>query len=295
MEFLKYHHIERLGATEVADILEGRCYVFPKIDGTNASVWWDNGLQAGSSNRHLSIDNDNAGFLASTLEAENIKRFLEENQNIRLYGEWLVPNSLRTYRDDAWRKFYVFDVMRDDKFMRYEDYQPLLEAYEIEYIPPIFIVENPKEERLYNALEQNSFLVKDGSGTGEGIVIKNYDFVNKFGRTSWAKIVTSEFKAENAKSFGHSEVKEKAGIEDKIAADFVTLALIEKVHAKIVNETGGWSSRDIPRLLNTVYYDIVREEIWAILKKHKNPKIDFSELMKAVFRGVKFLKPELFS
>lgn len=65
MEFLKYQHLERFGTTEVENIELGKTHVFPKIDGTNASVWLDkNGnIQAGSRKRHLSLDSDNAGFL----------------------------------------------------------------------------------------------------------------------------------------------------------------------------------------------------------------------------------------
>ncbi len=294
-EFLKYTHIERIGTTEVDGILEGRCYVFPKIDGTNGSVWLADGkLQAGSRNRHLSLDADNAGFLAAMLEDKAINTFFQSHPDKRLFGEWLVPHSLKTYADSAWRKFYVFDVLQGEKHLSYEDYAPLLEEHGIEYVPPIFIVENPREERLFSALEQNNFLIKDGEGSGEGIVIKNYSFINRFGRPAFAKLVTAEFKAKHVKALGPREIKEKARVEDAIAAQFVTKSMVDKVYAKIVNETGGFSSRDIPRLLNTVFYDIIREETWEILKAHKNPTIDFSILMKAVFAHTKVYKPEIF-
>ena len=40
-EFKKYQHVERLGTSEVQGIENGMCYVFPKIDGTNAScIMW---------------------------------------------------------------------------------------------------------------------------------------------------------------------------------------------------------------------------------------------------------------
>lgn len=35
--FIKYQHLERLGNQETNGILDGEVYVFPKIDGTNAS------------------------------------------------------------------------------------------------------------------------------------------------------------------------------------------------------------------------------------------------------------------
>ena len=65
MKFRKYQHIERFGTTEVSQIEFGECFIFPKIDGTNASVWLDDGeICAGSRQRQLSIEADNAGFYA---------------------------------------------------------------------------------------------------------------------------------------------------------------------------------------------------------------------------------------
>ena len=41
-DFIKYQHIERWGMDEVEGIEIGTCHVFPKLDGTNASVYLDN-------------------------------------------------------------------------------------------------------------------------------------------------------------------------------------------------------------------------------------------------------------
>ena len=75
LEFKKYQHLEKLGYPDVENILEGMCYIFPKIDGTNGSVWIDksNVVQAGSRNRQLSLDSDNAGFYAHILQCQKIK------------------------------------------------------------------------------------------------------------------------------------------------------------------------------------------------------------------------------
>ena len=43
MTFRRYQHLERFGTTEVQNIELGECYIFPKIDGTNSSVWIENG------------------------------------------------------------------------------------------------------------------------------------------------------------------------------------------------------------------------------------------------------------
>ncbi len=155
-EFLKYQHIERLGSDEVEGILEGRCYVFPKIDGTNASVWMeDDGLpHAGSRNRELSLGNDNAGFCRWV--KDNWKEFmplLAAHPRYRVYGEWLVPHTLRTYREEAWRKFYIFDVydQETEAYLPYERYADLCAHYLLPFpvIAPLEIVENATLEHLH--------------------------------------------------------------------------------------------------------------------------------------------------
>lgn len=298
MEFKKYMHIEKFGNTEVENIELGTCYIFPKLDGTNASVWMDNeedGLQAGSRNRHLTLDNDNAGFLEWASQNNSLNKFLADFPELRLYGEWLVPHSLKTYRKEAWRDFYVFDVVDENgKYLNYYEYKVLLDEYGINYIPPIKIIKNGSyEDFVFQMNNNNNFLIEDGKGMGEGVVLKNYDFSNKYGRTTWAKIVTSEFKEKHNKTMGAPKTERKM-VEEDIVNTFVTVALCEKVHAKIVNETNDWSSKYIPRLLNTVYYDLVKEECWEFVKKYKNPKINFKTLQHLTFQKVKENLPKIF-
>ena len=77
MEYLRYQHIERYGNDEVDGINIGTCYVFPKIDGTNASVWLgdDGQIKAGSRTRELSRESDNAGFYTYVQTSEKLLGF----------------------------------------------------------------------------------------------------------------------------------------------------------------------------------------------------------------------------
>jgi hypothetical protein len=295
MSFLKYQHLERYGNTEVEGIEVGTCYVFPKLDGTNGSVWWDDGVKAGSRNRELTLDNDNAGFMNAMVVDKAITCFFDNTKNVVLYGEWLVPHTLKTYNDDAWRKFYVFDVYdrNKERLLSYDEYSEWLVAVGLNVIAPIAIIKNGSIDHFTECLSKAHYLVKDGEGSGEGVVIKNYDYKNKYGRQTWAKIVTNEFKAKHHTEMGAPVIGGEI-VEEKIAAKYVTQALVDKVEAKIVNEMEGWSSKYIPRLIHTVYYDLVTEETWNFVKEFKNPKVDFKVLSHYVTAKIKELKKELF-
>ena len=301
MNFRKYQHIERFGTDEVLGIDIGTNYVFPKIDGTNASVWLgdDGELRAGSRIRELAVDNDNAGFCAWAMKQDNLVRFVKAHPNVRLYGEWLVPHSLRTYRDDAWKRFYVFDVSfeigEDAELVSYDRYQPMLEEYGIDYIPPIAVIRGGTYEAFIRLLEKNVFMIQDGKGAGEGIVIKNYEYRNKQHRQVWAKIVTNEFKERHAKVMGAPVVKTEAMVEQEIVDQFCTEAFVSKEHAKIVVEKDGWQSQYIPMLLGRVFSELVKEEIWNIVKAHKMPTVNFKTLNTLVTAKVKTVKRELFA
>lgn len=296
----KYQHLERYGTDEVEGIDVGRCYVFYKIDGTAGSVWTDNNqVYCGSRNRVLSLDKDNQGFMEYVTENANINMYMMSHPDHILFGEWLVPHSLKTYRQEAWRKFYVYDVAlrKDDgsfEYLPYDLYKPLLDWHDLDYIPPVRVLKNPTREMLEKCLEESGqFLVEDGKGKGEGIVIKNYDYYNKYGRQTWAKLICNEFKEKHHKAMGAPE-SGGMSIEERIVEEYVTAAFVDKEYAKIVNLEGWWQTAYIPRLLNTVWHELIKEETWNILKKHKNPKIDFKYLQRLTTAKVKVIKKELF-
>lgn len=295
MDFVKYIHLERFGTDEVDGINIGECHIFPKLDGTNGSVWFEenHGVCTGSRNRILSLDDDNAGFTRYVYDQPNISKCFEEYPDIRLYGEFLVPHSLKTYRNEAWRKFYIFDVTRNGQFLHFNEYLEICKKYELDFIPCMLVAKNPTYEMLLKAVEDNKFLMSDGAGFGEGIVIKQYGWTNRFQRTTWAKLIATHFKDKHLAEMGANKLVNRM-VEDDICDVYVTQHLVEKVVAKIRLEHGAFSSKNIPQLLNTVYHDLITEEMWDIVKKHKNPKIDFKTLNTCAINQVKRLLPELF-
>lgn len=307
MEFKQYQHIERVGTSSVDGLLKGKCYITPKIDGTNASIWLgeDGEVHRGSRKRDLTVGDDNAGFREWVNMHPNFKEYLVAHPTHRLYGEWLVPHTIKQYVDSAWRNFYVFDVTKDtgekdsygepiEKYLPYEDYFWRLEAHNILYLKPLAIIENPTIEELKELMEKNTFLMKEGE-VGEGIVIKNYDFVNKYGRIVWGKMVRAEFIKKNGGK--PKAIKDKEGYgetEISIVNTYITETLIDKEKAKIELEKGGWESKYIGQLLGTVYHCLIEEEMWNIVKKYKNPTINFKQLQVLTTEKIKELKEDLF-
>src|SRR4030042_4616656 len=114
MPFEEYMHIERLGTKEVGGILDGTVHVFPKLDGANAQVWMEDGqLCCGTRTRRVGDDEQGPfGKLREyVLSHKGIQGFfadpVTQRKRLRLYGEGLIPPTLRSYLPDAWNKFYV--------------------------------------------------------------------------------------------------------------------------------------------------------------------------------------------
>lgn len=286
MQFEKYQHIERFGTVATDGILDGDIYIFDKLDGTNTGVYLnDNGeVEISSRNRVLTLDNDNAGACCYVLSNDKFNRYLRTHPTHRLFGEWLVKHSVTTYKDDAWRKLYIFDVIDTsaNRYLTYEEYTPLLDEFNIDYIPLIAKLDHPNADDVIKLQDSCTFLQKD-KRLGEGIVIKRYDFVNRFGKTVWAKIVrtVANILPKTCKPVNTDS------IEFKIVNEFLTSHIINKERDKLSNGNGGWQTKLIPALLSNVWYTLISEEIFNVVKKYHNPTVDFKLLQKLVTAKIK--------
>ena len=323
--FRKFDHVERGKHRAVDGICLGECWVFPKLDGTNASVWaefvigpgsgdpGEHVVRVGSRNRQLSEGSDNAGFHAyvhgDSDTAENIRRLILYHPNLILYGEWLVPHTVKGYKDDAWRKFYVFDVFNREtqSYVDYMTYRELLTEAGIDFLPATRM-HNPTGPELDEMAARQSYLCKDGE-FGEGIVVKNYGWRNQFDRQPWMKVLRDGFmnkKAIKSQGADHGATEAEIAealvdghlVEKEFAKGVVRLAESMKVHLDI--NTDGFveehRGKVIGILLAQVFNCVIDEELTArALKKFGYPTVDFRVLRAMVIRRVKELKPELFS
>jgi len=307
--FHSYEKVERLEKEECDGILNGGCYIFEKIDGANAQIYLDTETQEiafGSRNRVLGIG-DNLisgdlfrGFAAWVKEnREPLQKFFDIHPNFILYGEWLIKHSIQ-YSPTAYSKFYVFDIYDsiEGRYMGIESHrswQDLLNLG-INFVAFDYRLENPTMQDLMRMLELPS---RYGAKFREGIVIKNYNFLNKFGRQPYAKLLHETF--QEVKSKPKAPIAPDA-IELAIQAQYVTEARVKKIVNKIrmqnfINnvhplalvaydpreDKSRLEMKHIPQVINMVWYDIITEDMNDILKRLKDPTINFKLLKRLVF------------
>ena len=292
MEFHKYQHIMKLGTNEVDGILNGTFDLFYKIDGTNSQVFLkdENTLGFGSRNREITPNDDNAGFAKAMTEDKELYSellsILRTHPSYTIYGEWLVPHTLKSYTQDSWKKFYVFDILDEDtgEYLPYREYSKIFEGCgHLRVIPLMCELEDPTPEQIQEKLQQTgAFLC--ATGLGEGIVIKNYSFVNKYGRRTWAKILTEDFlgKKKSLRSTNKA-IKDGAvehATEHSIINRYLTDEHIAKEYSKICERYGEavMDPRHTFELLNRVFLEFWSDNWEIILNKMHMPTIDFRAL-----------------
>jgi hypothetical protein len=224
-QFRTYDKVERLGKEEVEGILNGTVYVFEKIDGANVSLYWDkeNGLVICSHNNIVYSDKFGGNFrgIVEYVKANpNIVEMVKRHSLCIFYGEWLVHHTIK-YPPEYINRIWFFDIYSRDinKYLTWNENRYVFESYKVNYITLKDILQNSNIEKLQEYMKDNQF---KGEPQQEGIVIKNYNFINKYGRQQWAKIVNEQFK-EVAR-----EPKEKSQLEVKLAQRYVTEARVEE-------------------------------------------------------------------
>lgn len=283
MTFKKYPKIHRLGKDETIGILEGTCYVQEKIDGANVSIWLDKRGEVTCGSRNRELTEGFNGFVEWVKGSENVKEFFQENPTLRLYGEWLVKHTI-AYNETAYRQFYLFDITEvedgeeSEEFSAPEAVNMIAEAFGFKY-PQLFgEFENPTVEQI------QEFVGKSEIGDkGEGVVIKNMDFRDKYGNHNYAKIVTQAFKEDNGITFGGNNKFSDTYWEMYIVNKYMTLPRVEKIMNKlqpVIEEK--LDLQHTPRVSGTAYHDMLTEEIWEIAGKVGT--VDFKALKKLAQR-----------
>lgn len=275
MEFKAYPKIHRLGKDETEGILDAPITVQEKIDGANISIWLgsDGLVHCGSRTRELTEGFN--GFVDAVKANPLIKEYLTSFPTHRLYGEWLVKHTI-TYPDAAYKKIYLYDIYVQD----FENFVPQLvvettaRALKLEY-PHIFATNQVLTEDKIQEMVGKSAI----GPTGEGVVIKQEHFINKFGDHAYAKVVHQNFKEHNAIVFGGNNKHSETYWEMYIVNKYCTVARVQKIMNKIQPTIDRkLHMEQTSQVANTCYHDLITEEAWEIAKKV--PAINYKALQR---------------
>lgn len=304
--FKPFLHVERLDETkiDVSAFLNGTVYCFSKLDGTNAVAWADEGgnIHCGSRKREVTIDHDNADFMlffTTDSSTEKLRDFLIQNPNLIIYGEWLngwcgrkQAGTIKQYLDPGFWIIGVFDIDAGN-YLYYNTYANLLDGIYDKIDRPIEVFDHPAKEQIINLLKNNHFNLPNDTD-GEGIVCWNYDYRDKWGHFQVAKIVATEFLERKGTSQKIKIPQIREGLEHDIVMAFISSADCEKCKQKImvVENLNEWENtgKNIGMFLNMLYTDLITEEMLSIVRRFKQPVIDFAILKNECFiRGRQYL------
>jgi hypothetical protein len=220
-------------------------------------MWVENAeIKISSRNNILSYENDNAGCYKTLIKDERYNAFFNNYPNLKLVGEWLVPHTIK-YIPDAYKKFYVFDAIHlgteeENGKCTYFDFAYLVELlskYNIEYVPYVCYRYADKTEivdMVKNAINNHStlcnYLTENGQ-QGEGLVLKNYDYKNQFGRSIWVKLINEEYFKKRNKPVKKIKIVDSTKEHQFIEAN-ITNHLLSKCYYKLAVD-GVLDNKDI--------------------------------------------------
>jgi len=288
MNFKKYPKVHRLGKDETDGILFGTVHVEEKLDGSNVQIWMENGeLQFGTRNQRITEGFN--GFVEYCKNDPAITLFFNQYPMHRLYGEWLVKHTIQ-YNHTAMKQFYLFDITLREPELDEEEREKYLERDVVKQLAEEFVFKTPQYHGSWTDPTDedlaviNSFAGLSALGEkGEGVVLKNEEFRDKFGNHNHAKIVTEAFKEDNGVTFGGNNKHSDTYWEMYIVNKYMTLARIEKIVHKLQPQVDEkLDLQHIPRITNTAYHDMLTEEIWEISKKVGT--VDFKSLKRVAMK-----------
>lgn len=257
-EHIKYPKIMALHKEECEWILEWEVYVQEKIDWANCSIWYDEWLCVWSRTQSImikwEIKNHFRGCCEYIKNHEWINNLLKDNPSFRLYWERLVSHTI-IYPADKMNKFYLFDILVDWEFIDIDTVYQYANTYWI-LTPALLHKGEVDKVKLKWLLDMQPMWVP-----WEWVVVKNFNFINKFYDKQYAKLVRPDFKESNNIVFGNFE---KNNIEDEFAAKFINEARVLKIVNKIEQQQDAKITIEkTPMVLWLIYHDVFTEELWS--------------------------------
>lgn len=289
----RYPKIKRIGHSDNEEMFQyasDKVYITEKLDGSNGRMWVDDGKLCFGSNNVSDIDHD--GQFGRYVKY--LKRHVDANdldQDYIYVGEYMRKHSL-SYPDDI-EPVIFYDILYKENGCPI-DYNVAIEEFKrlgLEYIEPLYTGKwSDIRDNLDEFLEDSEY--RDGKP--EGIVIKNYERTNRFGRPLFAKKVNEDFKEKHKAKFKDQGGKKKSKIFNQmiyLRNSYITEARIRKQIYRLRDEKDMEISRPMMNyLIPMVIEDTLREEATTIYNDDKIYLIDFEVLQQHKVVPIKCLE-----
>lgn len=266
MEQKKYQSIVRLGHRTTVGVLNEGDFIIvqEKLDGANASFRKDGDkIRVYSRNKELSEENNLGGFYQWVQENIDINTLVDDGV---YFGEWLNPHKIKYPNYE--KQFFLYDVYdtETDRYIEFNLVRAQAKKLNVNLIPVFYAGEYKSFEHLESfvgkTLVGGQFRDKE---MGEGIVVKNVDYIDRYGRQVFVKLVSDEFR-EVQKQKPPKDPR-KVSAEQVFVRTTVTEARVDKFLHKFVDEgilDENWGIEDMGVILrnmgNAIFDDIIKEE-----------------------------------
>lgn len=256
----KYQSITRYGKSNNEVTARGNIVIWEKLDGANASFKRvGDEIQTFSRNQELTGEDGLGGFRKWVLENINIEKL---EPDFLYFGEWLNRHKINYGEHE--KKFFLFDVydLAEVKYLDMRFIRDEAQHLGLTLAPIFYEGEYISEEHLQSFVGK-SMLAPDG--VGEGVVVKDYGYMDKHGNQHFTKIVSKHF--HEISGVKVKEHKSKPDIVTQFIENTVTPARIEKLLFKLVDEghlKEDFAIEDMGTILKllggSVYEDVMQEE-----------------------------------
>lgn len=256
----KYMSVVRLGHKTTENVLQtgDPIIIQEKLDGANGSFKLEEGkVVAFSRNERLTEQNNLQGFYewTQTLDASLLR------SDVVYFGEWLTKHKINY--GELTKQFFLFDLydVDNEKYLHFTEVKQEAERLGLHLIPVFYEGEYQSLEHLESFIGQTALGVKKG----EGIVVKNVDYHDVYGKQLFVKLVIDAFKEVQRIKKPKDPNFQSAEIE--AVKSVLTRARVEKWIYKLIDEgslQADYGMKDMALILKQItpriVEDIVQEE-----------------------------------
>lgn len=269
-EIKKYTDIIRYGKSSTKDVIKPGdiISITEKVDGANASFTRDEenvlGVSCYSRRLPLSIENTLQGFYGWV--EDNIVPIKEHlHPNYRYIGEWTTPHKIN-YKEEYTKTFLLFSIWDEntEKYLSDEIVQSEARRLGLKTVEYFYYGEFISYEHMASFIGKSN--ITEIPNNGEGIVVKNVDYFDNYGKQVFVKLVSESFaETQRQRLPKNPNIYEK---EIAIIKTVLTKPRVDKLLHKLVDENKLTreefeisNMKKIMKLLgNVVYEDMIKEE-----------------------------------